>query len=124
MKRMIAYLAVLVMLLSACSGEPTPNKYYSEGTVAAMQAAIETLDDFLSYKLTAEEAREKLDRIADTMDTSDTFSSSASTLIFCASLDVSRCGRYSDFGANSEAADAMADVRESRDKLYDTLYSK
>lgn len=124
MKRMIAYLAVLVMLLSACSGEPKPDDRYSENTVTAMKAAIETLDDFLSYNLTAEEASEKLDRIANTMDQSDLNARIAETSISTASTLVGICGRYADWGDSDKASEAMKDVKESRDSLYNSLYGK
>lgn len=118
MKRVVIFLLVAVMVFGMVGcGEPKPNDKYSEETVAAMEAAIETLDSFLSYDLDADEAEEKLERIYKSIDTSDTYGKVASTYVHSAKVSVGIYGRQD----NSEN---WQDVKDSRDKLYDKLYDR
>ena len=89
MKRVIALLAVLVVLFSACSSEPeqVATDELKESTVIALEAAIDTLDKFLSFEMRGEDAEEKLKTIYDAMDVSYTLGYVARTYVQIAHLN-------------------------------------
>lgn len=116
MKKAVIVLLVVVMLFAMFGcGSKKPNDKYSEETVVAIEAAIEALDSFLGYDISANEARDKLERIEESLDTSDLATSIVSTSISTAGT---RLGIY-DRNSNSENFKA---VQNSRDTLYDYLY--
>lgn len=128
------FVVVLALALTVClvgCGEPKVNKDLSENAVAALEAAIETLDSFLDYDITAEAAEEKLERIKNSLSGSEEFyDKQAQLLISAASTSVFNYGvrersneRMEAIGGPTHAND-MGSVRDNRNSMYDLLYRK
>ena len=132
MKKFFVVVLALALTFSLVGcGEPKVNKDLSENAVAALEAAIETLDSFLDYDITAEAAEEKLERIKNSLSGSEEFyDKQAQLLISAASTAVFNYGVREDSNERMEAiggpthANDMSSVRDKRDSLYDLLYRK
>lgn len=132
MKKFFVVVLTLALTLSLFGcGEPKVNKDLSENAVAALESAIETLDAFLDYDITAEVAEEKLERIKNSLAGSEEFyDEMAYFSMTAAHLAVSNYGvrersneRMESIGGPTNAND-MGSVRDSRDSLYNLLYRK
>ena len=124
MKKVIAILlSIFLVVLSACSNEPKPSDRYSENTVNGVVKAIEIIDEFLEYEISAKEASEKLKDIADRIDSDvfvgDTFYDS---LMSTSVLNISVLIGLSDIGSSS--AEDIEQIKQLRDDLYNDLYSQ
>ena len=132
MKKFIVIILALALMLSLVGcGEPKVNKNLSENAVAALEAAIETVDAFLKYDLSAEEAEKKLERIENSLSSSEEFYdemayfsvTAAHLSVFNYGVRERSNGRMEAIGGPTNAND-MSSVRDSRDSMYDLLYGK
>ena len=123
-KRVFVFLAVVALLLTACSKKPEYNRFYakSEKAVSAMEDAIKTLDYCIDGEITEQECVDQLEIIAKRIDGSDDLAESSASLsisINAHSIDVTILKVRIGTGT---IVDLKNSVQDARDDLYDALY--
>ena len=122
MKRVVLFFlaAVLAITLVGC-GDPKPDDKFSADAVAALEAAIETLDEFLAYDMSAEDAAERLEKIGNSLGDEDFYDNNTRLRISAVETMIVTYGIRENLGSN---AGGLSKIREQRDDLYDYLYGK
>ena len=123
-KRVFVFLAVVALLLPACSKSPEYNRFYakSEKAVSAMEDAIKTLDYCIDGEITEQECVDQLEIIAKRIDGSDDLAESSASLsisINAHSIDATILKVRIGTGT---IVDLKNSVQDARDDLYDALY--
>lgn len=123
-KRVFVFLAVVALLLPACSKSPEYNRFYakSEKAVSAMEDAIETLDYCIDGEITEQECVDQLEIIAKRIDGSDDLAEkSASLSISTNATRISTAILKVRIGTGT-IVDLKNSIQDARDDIYDALY--
>lgn len=123
-KRVFVFLAVIALLLTACSKKPEYNRFYakSEKAVAAMEDAIKTLDYCIDGEITEQECVDQLEIIANRLDGSDDLAEkSASLSISINATGISTAILKVRIGTGT-IVDLKSSIQDARDDIYDALY--
>ena len=123
-KRVFVFLAVVALLLPACSKSPEYNRFYakSEKAVSAMEDAIETLDYCIDGEIAEQECVDQLEIIAKRIDGSDDLAEkSASLSISTNATRISTAILKVRIGTGT-IVDLKNSIQDARDDIYDALY--